>query len=65
MYCWNTVRTTADLKQDTDTVTSNRFSWEEVNLVFVLQCDVLEVLEFPQVPQLHDRIIGRRCQVVT
>jgi len=31
------------------------------NLIFVLQRDVLEILEFSQVPQLDNRVISRCC----
>jgi len=36
----------------------------KVNLIFVLKSDVLEVLEFSQVPELDNRVISRSCQVV-
>ena len=34
-------------------------------LVALLQFDGFEVLQFPQIPQLNNRVIGRGSQIIT
>ena len=36
-----------------------------LDLVTILERDRLEVLQLTEIPKLHDRVVGRRRQVVT